>query len=180
MRTRNAASLLKLTLLLSTLALGACGFHLRRSAALPPSMQRLHLTVSGGNSLQRNLARALEGAGVTVEDDAAPGVAEFKIPVARFNTDTLNLGGYSQITEYAVRYEVQFQVNDANGQPLLPLQRINMAREFSYDALNAIGTQSQVEEIQRSLNDDMVQAILLRLQAAARHAPVAPAPASSR
>jgi LPS-assembly lipoprotein len=32
-----------------------------------------------------------------------------------------------------------------------------------------VGNASQVQEIQRSLNDDMVQAILFRLQAAGKH-----------
>jgi LPS-assembly lipoprotein len=54
-----------------------------------------------------------------------------------------------------------------------------MSREYSYDAGNTIGDESQVQEIQRSLNDDMVQAILFRLQAASKHQLAAPAPAAS-
>ena len=42
-------------------------------------------------------------------------------------------------------------------------------REFSYDATNTIGTTAQVQAIQDSLNDDMIQAILFRLQAATKH-----------
>ncbi len=54
----------------------------------------------------------------------------------------------------------------------MPLQTINMSREFSYDAGNTVGSASQVEQIQKSLDDDMVQAIMFRLQAAA-HSPAA-------
>jgi LPS-assembly lipoprotein len=71
-----------------------------------------------------------------------------------------------RITEYAVHYQVQFNVVDADGQVLIPFQNINMSREFSYDATDTIGNASQVQEIQHSLIDDMVQAILFRLQAA--------------
>jgi len=78
-----------------------------------------------------------------------------------------------------VHYQVRFGVTDANGQVLVPLQDINMSREFSYDATNTVGNASQIEEIQQSLNDDMVQAILLRLEAAGKHDLVAPAPATS-
>jgi LPS-assembly lipoprotein len=74
---------------------------------------------------------------------------------------------------------VRFEVDDSNGQVLVPQQRIDMSRDFSYDALNTVGTDAQVEEIHRSLNDDMVQAILFRLQAAGRHQLAAPAAASS-
>jgi len=166
-------------LLVTTFALSACGFHLRENASLPPQMQRVHLTVSGGGEFQRHLTRALETSGVTVEDNSGAGIAELRVPVAAFSTDTLSAGGYVRITEYAVRYQVQFDVADAEGRTLVPHQRIDMSREYSYDASNTVGNASQVQEIQRSLNDDMVQAILFRLQAASKHELAAPATASS-
>ncbi|AHX12408.1 lipoprotein [Dyella jiangningensis] len=177
-------------LLLSTLTLGACGFHLRQSVALPPAMQHVHITASGDPNLQRGLERALASSGATVEEHAGADIAELNIPVAAFTTDTLTVSGQARVTEYTVRYQVQFEVHDGAGQPLVQRQRIDMAREFSYDATNTIGTTAQVDAIHSSLNDDMVQAILFRLQAAGRHpeqtaaqaaqaAESAPAPASS-
>ena len=161
---------LRATLLLgAVVALTACGFHLRQSVALPSAMQRIHLTVNGAPDLQRNLARALESSGVTLEDDGGPGIAELKVPVAGFSTQALSISGYARVTEYTVRDQVQFEVTDAAGRTLIPLQRIDMSRNYSYDATNTIGNTAQVEEIQRSLNDDMVQAILFRLQAAGKH-----------
>jgi LPS-assembly lipoprotein len=170
-------------LLMTTLAIAACGFHLRQSAALPPSMQRVHLNVGGGGNLRVDLTRALEGSGVTVEDKPGTGIAELNIPVASFSTDTLTVSGLARVTEYTVRYHVEFEVHDGTGQPLVARQRIDMQREFSYDATNTIGTTAQVQAIQDSLNDDMVQAILFRLQAATKHpgqvASDAAAPASA-
>ncbi len=156
-------------LLVVALALSACGFHLRRSVALPPSMSRLHLTVSGGGDLERGLTRALENAGVAVEDNAGPGTAELRVPVASFGTESLTQGGYARITEYAVRYQVEFDVAGADGKTVLPHQRIDMQREYSYDSTDTVGNASQVQQIQRSLVDDMVQAIMFRLEAAAKH-----------
>ena len=167
-----------LLMLLVATVVTACGFHLRQTAALPASMQRVHLDMRGGD-FQRSLTRALQHSGVTIEDDSGPGIAELRVPVAAFSTETLSAGGYVRITEYAVRYQVQFDVTDAAGQVLVPHQRIDMSREYSYDASNTVGNESQVQEIQRSLNDDMVQAILFRLQAAGKHELAAPAGASS-
>ncbi len=162
-------------LLAAAFALAACGFHLRENARLPPSMQRVHITVNGSSTLQRHLARALQTSGATVEDAGGVGIAELRVPVAAFSSETVSAGGYSRISEFAVRYQVQFDVTDAAGQVLVPHQRIDMSREYSYDATNTVGNASQVQEIQRSLNDDMVQAILFRLQAASTHAPATPA-----
>lgn len=157
------------------LALAACGFHLRKSAALPPAMSRVHLTVSGGGDFQRALTRALESAGAVVEDNAGPGIAELRVPVAAFGTQSLTQGGYARITEYAVRYQVEFNVAGADGKSLLPQQHIDMQREYSYDASDSVGSAAQVQQIERSLVGDMVQAVMFRLQAAAKHAPAAAA-----
>lgn len=166
-------------LLVAAFALAGCGFHLRQNASLPPSMQRMHVNAPANAVLQRHLARALETSGIAIEDQRGPGTAELNVPVAAFNTQTLTGGGYVRVSEFAVHYQVKFGVSDANGQVLVPLQDINMSREFSYDATNTVGNASQIEEIQQSLNDDMVQAILLRLEAAGKHGLVAPAPATS-
>ena len=157
------------SLLATTLALSACGFHLRENANLPAQMQRMHITVNGGGELERRLTRALESADVTIVDATGPGIAELRVPVARFSTETLSAGGYVRITEYAVRYHVEFHVIDADGHSLLSRQRLDMSREFSSDASDTVGNESQVRELQRSLNDDMVQAMLFRLQAAGKH-----------
>jgi LPS-assembly lipoprotein len=176
----KAGRLFQASLLLAAVfALAACGFHLRENATLPPQMQRVHLAVNGGGDLQRHLVRALGTSGVTVEDDSGPGIAELRVPVAAFSTESLTAGGYARITEYVVRYHVQFDVLGADGRALVPQQRIDMSREYSADASNLVGNAAQVEELQRSLNDDMVQAILFRLQAAGRHELAAPASAAS-
>lgn len=161
------------SLLVAVLLLAGCGFHLRESVALPASMQRMHLSVNSRGDLQRNLARALRGSGVTVEDAGGAGIAELDVTQAAFSTDKLSISGTARVTEYSVQYEVKFHLVDGSGQMLLPEQTIQMSREYSYDATNTIGNDSQVEQIQRSLIDDMVQSILFRLRAAARHADTA-------
>ncbi|BFI95679.1 MAG: LPS assembly lipoprotein LptE [Rhodanobacter sp.] len=160
------------------LVLSACGFHLRRNVVLPPAMSHVHLAVSGGGDLERKLRRALQNADVVVEDNAGPGIAELSVPVAAFSTQSLTQGGYVRITEYGVHFHVEFNLAAADGTALLPPQHIDMQREYSYDSTDAVGNASQVQEIQASLVDDMVQAIMFRLEAAGRHPQAAPAPAS--
>lgn len=151
------------------LSLAACGFQLRQSAQLPAGMQRVHLNISGHGDFPRELSRALTVAGSTVEDQSGPGIAELNVPVARFSTDVLSTNGFSRVGEYAVRYQVKFNATDAKGDVIVAPQTINMSREYTYDARATIGSDTQNEEIQRSLVTDMVQSILFRLQAAAQH-----------
>ncbi len=152
-------------LLLAVLALAGCGFHLRRSAQLAPALQRMHLDISGGGALQRELSTALRLSGVTLEPAGGAGIATLRIPVNAFSTQALTLTGYARVSEYSVHYDVQFEVLGADGKLLIPLQRIHMARSFTFDQTQVIGSAGQQAQIQRSLVDDMVQAILMRLQA---------------
>lgn len=168
----------------ATLLLTACGFHLRRSADLPQGMQRVYLSVSGNSDFRRELARAVAATGSTVLDDPGPGVAELRVSDANFSTNALTITGQGRISEYAIGFHVAFNVTNDQGAILIPEQQIDMSREFTYDASHAIGRQTQVDAIQQSLVQDMVRAVMFRLQAMAEHpAPAAassvPAPAST-
>ena len=160
---------LKIVSLLSVLTLAACGFHLRGSVSLPKGMQRVHLTVGGGGDFQRKLARALLASNVVVEDKPGPGIAELHVPAQNFQVQVLTVNGVAQVTEFAVRFHVVFSAQDASGNTVVPSESIDLQREFSYDASQPIGTQSQMEQIQSSLIDDAVQAMLFRMQAVAKH-----------
>ena len=153
-------------IVLVVLLLAACGFHLRQSVALPPEMQRVVVHVDGDAVLQRQLAVALKAAGASVEEDGGAGIAELAVPVARFDTRALTVNGYATVSEYTVTYHVEFHVIGADGQPLLTTSALDMSREFTYDRSQALGTATREEQIRKSLVDDMVQAILRRVQAA--------------
>jgi LPS-assembly lipoprotein len=168
-----------LLLTLGALLLGGCGFHLRRSAQLAPALQRMHLQVSGDNALTRELATSLRLSGVTLEDHGGPGIATLRVPVNEFNTQALTLTGYASVSQYVVRYRVEFEVIGADGRLLVPLQTIRMSRDFNFTATQVIGNAGQQEQIQRSLVDDMAQAILMRLQAQGGGVVGAPATPSS-
>ncbi|GAB2583934.1 hypothetical protein ISP15_08650 [Dyella jejuensis] len=170
--------MLKIVSLLPVLALTACGFHLRGSAALPKGMDRVHITVGGGGDFERKLARALLASNVVVEEESGPGIAELRVPAQNFTIQTLTVNGVAEVTEYAVHYHVVFTATDANGKTLVPAESIDLQREYSYDASQPVGTQAQVEQIQTSLIDDAIQALLFRLQAVARHGEAAAAQAA--
>lgn len=166
------------------MALTACGFHLRRGAQLPPGMQRIHLTVRSGGDLQREIARELEMSGATLVDAPGPGVAEMQVPEASFRTQALTFTGHARVGEYTVRLRLRFQVRDDQGRVLVPMQTIRLSRDFTYDARQPVGTETQTEQLHQSMTTDAVQAIMFRLRAAAEHAAAAsatstPAPAAS-
>jgi LPS-assembly lipoprotein len=157
----------------------ACGFHLRHSANLPLGMQQVHLAVSGSSDFRRELARAVAATGASVVDAPGPGAAELKVPTAQFSVNALTVTGQGRISEKAVRFHVEFDVTDDHDKTLVAHQDIEMSREFTYDARESIGQSTQAEAIRQSLVQDMVRAVMFRLQAAGEHPAAAQSAASA-
>ncbi len=146
--------------------LSGCGFHLRKEARLPASMQRLHIEIADPSSqLARDLARALPRSGTEVVDAAGAGVAVLRISANSLSTDVLSVSGSARANEYALRYHVEFDVQDAAGATLLPRQTIELSREFTFDASQALGVAAETDLLGKELERDMVQTILRRLEA---------------
>ena len=148
--------------------LAGCGFHLRREAELPASMQRVHVEIADPSSaLARDLSKALARSGATVVDKVEEGVAVLKIEANTLSTDVLSVGGTARANEYALRHHVEFEVTDAAGTAILPKQTIELSREFTFDATQALGVASETDLLGKELERDMVQTILRRLEALA-------------
>ncbi len=150
------------------LAIAGCGFHLRQEANLPATMKKVHIQISDPTSpLAKELAKALPRSGTEVVETVEPGVAVMNISANTFSTDVLSVGGNARATEYSLRYHVEFEVEDAGGTALLPKQTIELSRDFTFDASQALGVAAEVDLLTRELQRDMTQTILRRLEAIA-------------
>lgn len=158
----------------SALLLAGCGFHLRRSAALPAAMQaRVALQVNGGGDFQRTLASALRANGVEVLDGSAPDAATLAVPVATFSRRLLTSGGVERVGEYVVTFHVEFRVVAADGKVIVPPQTLELSHEFAMDQTQFSSVASESGAIERSLVREMSDAVLRRLQARAKLPPPA-------
>lgn len=146
-----------------------CGFHLRQEASLPASMQRMHIDIGDPlSALGRDLARALPRSGVQVVEEAGPGVAVLHVTGNSFHTDVLSVSGRARANEYTIRYHVEFHVTDADGATLVPPQVIELTRNFTFDASQALGLSAETDLLTAELERDMVQTLLRRLEAAGK------------
>ncbi|MGA8276829.1 MAG: LPS assembly lipoprotein LptE [Rhodanobacteraceae bacterium] len=165
----NGRSLLVVAVALAALLCGGCGFHLRGEARLPPGMQRVHVEIADHfGPLARDLERALRRSGAQVVDSVEPGVAVMRFTVNSIGTDVQSVGGNARANEYVIRYHVEFDVEDAAGTLLLPKQVIELSRDFTFDASQALGIAAEQDVLTEELERDMVQTILRRLEALAK------------
>jgi LPS-assembly lipoprotein len=152
----------------AALTVAGCGFHLRQEVNLPDSMKKVHIQIADPSSpLAKELAKALPRSGTEVVDTVEPGVAVMNINANAFSTDVLSVGGNARATEYSLRYHVEFEVQDAAGTSLLPKQTVELSRDFTFDASQALGVAAEVDLLTQELQRDMTQTILRRLEALA-------------
>lgn len=161
MNHRRFAILLLLITLLS-----ACGFHLAKEAQLPAAMSRIAVQGADPYSpLIVDLGKALARSGSRlVEADAGPG-AVLRFGANSVRTDVLSVGGNARANEYTIRHHVEFDVVAADDAVLIAPQIIELSRDFTFDASQALGVAAEQELLTGELRRDMVQAILRRLQA---------------
>jgi LPS-assembly lipoprotein len=163
--------IVRAVLLVASLLLAGCGFHLREQAQVPASLKRMHLEIADpGSLLYRDLPAALQRAGAVVEEQAGSGIATLRIPVSTLGSDALSVGATARVREYTMRYRVELEAVDAAGTVILPRQTIELSRDYTFDETQALGVAAQEDELRKQLQRDMVQAILRRLEALGRAA----------
>lgn len=146
--------------------LAACGFHLRGEAQLPAGMQRISIEGADPlNPLGRDLRKALVRSGAQVVEQAGQASSVLRIGNNRITTDVLSVGGNARASEYTMRYNVEFDVVDIQGVNLLPKQVIELTRDFTFDANQALGIAAEQDLLTQELQRDMVQSILRRIEA---------------
>ena len=153
-------------ILLLTLTLSACGFHLRGQANLPPEMARTHIEGLGEYSeLGRDLRRLLEGSGVQVVESAEQATAILDVITNQASRRVLSVQGGGKVQEYELIQRLVFSVRTTDGRVLLPPQELKLDREYLYDRLDPLASGSQEGEIREEMQRDIMQLLMRRLQA---------------
>lgn len=169
-RVRSRASFLLLALftLHFSLALSACGFHLRGAgkAELPAALSTLRVAIEGSHALNDPLLAAMKTAlrtqaGVAVVDSAeVPLLLLFGEHSA---SQVLSVGATGKADEYLLKYEVSFRLVGADGKELAGPQTVKLQRDHAFDRFNVIAKEREEADLRRDMQRDAVQQILRRL-----------------
>ncbi len=145
------------------LAISACGFHLRGQATLPYST--LYVSGPSGTSLTRSLTRVLKSSGVKVVERQADAEVGLIILSDTREKSILSLSGAGRAQEYELRERVSFRIVTAN-EPDLPASEIVTQRTISFNDAQVLAKESEESLLYRDMENDTVQQLLRRLQAA--------------
>ena len=154
----------------ATLALTACGFHMRGEVKLPAGMQRVNVQIADSFSpLKRDVEAALARSGAVVESAPGAGIAEIVISQVSMAPVVRSVGANAFVNEFSMVYHVELRIDDANGKTILPTQVIEHSRNYTFDQSQAIGSNAEQDEIKKEMERDMVQAVMRKVEAAEHH-----------
>lgn len=155
-------AVLPVFLLLLTLLLAACGFHLRGQVALP--FQTLYIqSTNAYTPFIGELKRAVQGAGVQLSDSPDNAQLTLNIVSEVVGKQILSLSGAGRVREFQLRFSVSFRAYDQSQQEWLPAEEIVVLRNLSYDDAQVLAKEQEEDLLYQNMRSDAVQQMLRRL-----------------
>lgn len=149
-------------LLVLTLGLSACGFHLRGNYHVPEFLQAVTLRLPGNSQeLDRELRLALE------RNNIVPQGGDVMLEITRENLtrQTSTVDSSARAAEYTLIYTVEFRVNSVDSKVIGPRQSLILRRSYQYSTTNVVGKSTEEETLVRELRLDASQQIVRQLTA---------------
>ncbi len=166
----NQSILLKpqILLLILSLFLAGCGFHLRGDLVLPELYQRVYLVDNGNRDISKPLKAALESVGTKIEPTAEAATSVVTLLTSGVQRRALNVAGNS-VREYELQLNVAFVVQDHEGKQVAEQQTVSVIRNFRNDISNVLGADNEEGIIRKEMYQSAVIKILRRMKAIAEY-----------
>lgn len=151
-----------LPVLLLTLLLGACSFHLRGKNVLP--FERLYVQTSNEFSpFIVELKHALEVNGVQITETQEQAQVTLHIVSEVLDKQILALSGGGRVREYRLQFRVSLRAYDQQQRDWLSAAEILLRRDFSYDDTQILSKEQEEKLLQKNLRSDAVDQVIRRL-----------------
>ncbi|MBX3665249.1 MAG: hypothetical protein KF834_06160 [Burkholderiales bacterium] len=154
-----------LTALLCALLLAGCGFQLRGAANLP--FDTLYVQAPTGSQFANQFKRVVAaGSATQVVDDPKAAEATLVLVQELREKNILSLSGAGRVREFQLRYRMSYRLMDKNAVETLPVSEIVLTRDFSFNDQDTLSKESEEALLFRDMQNDAVQQLVRRLQAA--------------
>jgi LPS-assembly lipoprotein len=151
--------------IVTALLLSACGFHPRGSATLP--FDTLYVEAAQGSLFATQLKRVI-GSGSSTRITATPAEADATLQVLSEyrEKEILSLSAGGRVRELQLRYRLQYQVYDRQKNLITAPGEIVLRRDYSFNDQEQLSKESEEALLYRDMQNDAVQQLVRRLQAA--------------
>lgn len=156
-----------LVLLLATLVLASCGFHLRGMGKPPHyAFSTLYLEGHPGEAFERDLRRELARVeNLTLKN--SPSDAEVTVHFGSLISDRsiLSLSSTGLVSQYNLSLHIEFRAEDAQGNELLEPTTASVTHVFNYNANEPLAKSQEEAQIFEDMRGELLQTVLRRLGA---------------
>jgi LPS-assembly lipoprotein len=149
--------------------LAGCGFHLRGSASLPPSMAVTYIkSAEPFSTLVDDFAAALKIHDVQVTQERSEATAVLNILDNSVKTGVLSVNTSGKVLEYEIKQTISFSVVTAGNETLVPKQTVTMNRDYIFSSTDVLGSRREEKVVRANLQSNVVNLAMLRIAAATR------------
>ncbi len=151
--------------LVATIAVAACGFHLRGDVGY--AFPTIQIRSPTPQPIVTELRRNLEGSASTkVVEDAKDATVTLEIANVVDDKSVLSLSSGGRVSEYALTKRVSFSLRDKEGRDWIPAGEIVIRRSYTFNESEVLAREHEETRTLREMQTDAVQQIMRRLQAA--------------
>lgn len=169
---RVAIRLVRPVPLVVALGLGACGFRLEGSAALPEQMARTYVDTSEPTSAFTDSLRAeLRTRGLDVVEQADEATARLIVIEDATGQRVLSVSARNIPREYEIFYAITFALETDDGR-VIEDESLTMTRSYTFDETEVLGKSREESVLRRALADDLARQVVRRIEALSRRAAV--------
>lgn len=157
-------------LLLLSLLLAGCGFHLRGAPDIPPEMASTYIDTGDRYSLfYRKLKERLEQTGVKLVDSPAAATAQLVILADDTGQRVLSVSARNVPREYEVYYTILYSLTSGENVLMEP-QLKTLTRDYTYDETRVLGKAKEEDLLREAIADDLVRLVMFQLSSIDRPA----------
>ena len=153
-----------LIVLMLSLLLSACGFHLRGQGAFALPFQTLYVQSANDYAPFINeLKNAIEANNVQITDTAEQAQLTLQIVSETADKQILSLSGAGRVREYRLQYRISLRAYDQKQLEWLAPEEITLRRDYSYDDTQVLAKEQEEALLYQNMRSDAVQQVLRRL-----------------
>jgi len=141
----------------------SCGYTLRGSLNLPPSLNQISVYSNQYSILVNSINETLINAGVNVTNSNDKSLHRILILSERFNRRQLSISISGRVNEYELIYEVQYEINLPNQKNLS--DTITLYRDYTFDENNMMGNSDREDDIKNEMISTASTLIFNKLRA---------------
>ena len=150
-------------LLLVSLGLSGCGYHLRGSPAFFDETHSVYL-MTPNDRLFDELAVLIRDSVTTITSTKDDADAVLRLGKESFVKRTLSVDpDTGKEREFELSYSVSFTLRKPDGEILVKTQTVNVLRDYLFDDDQVIGKSREQEVLKKEMRRDVVHQILSRL-----------------